>query len=398
MKHYTHSHAAAALAAAIALCGLVRAADPVWNDAPALAPARPIAPPDVQERVAAALNDLASETRGPDYPRAFFLIPKRSADPAQQSHRVVAGIPTSCGGGGETVFECERARRYAIRIFAAFGLDPARDVGVREPGVCALVDGVDAATGLGFELREYRALLDWRERNSMSFIETIEERGPEHGLRRESEVEYLDDAEAAQLRARGWQIHVDAPRDVLGTEDFTPSLAYVAGVISFLDDATDGPAVDLGGPLLQRQIYLYLPGCSAEHAGRSGPGPASELEVGAGALPLVWQLGDDPRCAVVERYRRPDRIEREAVVRADMPSTRGRIAAVRFAIEGGTSNVRWRLIQELPDVNWIRIETSAQTIFTPPSFDAARPFRIEADLGNGKYLVPPAVLIGLSED
>jgi hypothetical protein len=59
--------------------------------------------------------------------------------------------------------------------------------------------------------------------------------------------------------------------------------------------------------------------------------------------------------------------------------------ARRYAIDvlWSIGKLPWRVMQPLADGGELRIEAHGSVLFTPPTFDAAKPFRLEVDLAAG---------------
>jgi hypothetical protein len=142
-----------------------------------------------------------------------------------------------CANSDDGTFDDGRARALARELFAIYGLETVRDVPLHDGERAAVVDGIAYPSKLGFELRGQGV---------------SEMRGV---ARPEPDETALDARDHAWIAAQGFRLHVadvDDHRQVAG-DGFTATLAYLAGLVHFLDAATAGEDVDLGGLLFERE-------------------------------------------------------------------------------------------------------------------------------------------------
>ncbi len=353
-------------------------------------PERPAAPDDLEARVLTLIRELRSEEhwaawfRDTTFARRSVARPDETRDPT-----VVPHVPISFGNSYTGVFDVERARRLAMDVFRAYGLEPSENHAIDIEGARATVDGYDDRFGLGFELR---GPAPGSTADPMS-----------RGSRRpaESADEYLDDEEKARVRAAGFQVHVQDPLGRFDGDDFTPTLTYLAALVDFLNAYTDGPDLDLSAILWAEKQRLYLPQSWRDTSGtfdvnehrhvvtRSFDAPTTvTLEFngdGAGAV-TRWESGVVRRAPLVwTRIAGP-------------LATRGVPTVISFNVTrtGGSvaSEPLRRLVQENDRGASIRLETRAAEIFPPSTFDAAAPFSIEVDVEAGTFEFESFLMIG----
>jgi hypothetical protein len=305
--------------------------------------ARAVAPADVSDRVLQVIRELQSEGSDVWYPSAVFEKRSLQGMPA----RLIGYVPRDCVVVQRTevpFFDLARARRHAITLFACYGVTLSSDVELKSG---ARLDGFDPESGLGFLLREVQPDVSW----------------------------------VSELAARGVHVQVSVPQRSDGDE-LIPVLAYLAALVEFLNEHTDGPDVDLTPALWsERQRF---------HVGASVPRDRDCLvrfaAPTAGIRTVVIPVDPD-RCEVETIFAYQGRRALHKWLPIARPySTSGKISILAprtMQVQRSGKILPWGLVQELADGGELRIESQGFVIFTPPSFDAARPFHLEIDLEPG---------------
>ena len=274
----------------------------------------------------------------------------------------VPRIPISFGNSQMGVFDDARARQLATRMFEAYGLAPASGAVIESDGIEATIDGLDVARKVGFELRGAQS----------SVV-------PPFGrINAESEGEWLDDVEARTCSSRGIELHVADVADypLMDGDQFTPTLAYLAGIVEFLNEATAGPDIDLSAVLAAERQRFLLP----ESAFEAGTGVsaivheegAAQMQVTEGAqlgfeLPGLGSVEHSAGALPMSRGRREwSRLEQPR-------STAGRVSMLW--IDTHSRGLRVSVAQGAGE-NRVDVTSAGSFVFLPPGFDAAQPFRL----------------------
>lgn len=292
-----------------------------------------------------------------------------------------------CGNADSGTFDDRLARRIGVECLRIYGFEAAVDVDVETGGGCASIDGLDRAKRVGFELTG----LGCRE----TFCEAKVE-APERALALE---------EAQALAEQGYRLHV---AEVAGyrsaSDDFTPTLAWVAGLVRFLNAVTEGEDVELGGLLFEREREWRVPFAPTASVRAQTVNGRTELRVTAkltlryscdGAATLVApELG---RGSFLWEESSEERLARQAL---PFPASGG--AAAVLLLEGAALGLEpgedvpppeftVRVRQWVAGVEQIQ-EAHALVLLLPSRFDLSRPFELELDLGPGRYVFGSACL------
>jgi len=99
-----------------------------------------------EERVLALVQGLGLGRQG-WLARSTFQL-----DREKGAHVVLPRIPIMFGNSYSGLFDAASARRIALEAFRAYGLDPRTDVALEQPGLRGVLDGLDEARRVGFEL------------------------------------------------------------------------------------------------------------------------------------------------------------------------------------------------------------------------------------------------------
>lgn len=322
------------------------------------------------ERVEAVLRVLTSGAAGGSgwFHRSSF---ERGKDP-QGNPTVLPRIPIMFGNSQNGVFDANRARALASELFAAYGLQPGADHRVAADGVEATIDLYDPERRVGVELRGALEPLP------RGFAKPEEE--PAGAA--------LDDVELARLAASGYRIQrVDLFQfPLMDGDQATPTLAYLAGIVEFLNEVAGGPEVDLTAVLAMERMRIALPEAQVDSGVRCMDGHTFEADAEA---TLTFAL--DPAQGY-ERAVASNKFRRENGWHTAEPAPKG---SGPLLIE-----VRARrpvaLTVEQDGARPLRIEAAGSLAFLPPRFDPNRPFRVTLRLQPGSTEVEPhLVLYGL---
>jgi hypothetical protein len=326
----------------IALSSVVLARQTIEPHAPT---AKAIAPADVSDRVLALIRKLQSECSDA---KLIFTTFKELPASRGQSPQIVASVIGHFRQPGSGYVDLELARRYAIDLFACYGISLETNVSLTSPS--ARLDGFNQDYGLGFRLRE-----------RMTAPGVIEDRS-----------RLLDWDEVAALAELG--IHVQIlDQERTDESHFGCILAVVATLVSFLNDRTDGPIVDLSPAIWRGQERLTIDGAGSDLAA-----PKTEPRT------LVFRINEHTERVELWSSASGQTIDRPL-------STAGMIGVLVWSI----GKLPWRVVQPLADGSELTIETHGSVVFTPPTFDAAKPFRLEVDLAPGaSATVPDALFLG----
>lgn len=294
----------------------------------------------------------------------------------------VPRISIMFGNSMNGVFDDARARKLASRLFEVYGLSPASDVQFASDGVQATLDGLDLQKRVGFELR--------------GRLPTGEPIGPRRWS--EPEPESLDDGEARRMATEGVKLHVADYGDyhLVDYDQFTPTLAYLAGIVEFLNETTDGPDIDLTAVLAPAQQRFPLP----EDAFESGPcisavvheGDSVHLHVTEGAR-LDFELSG-PGCLEYSTRVRPRSWGRRDWGLLLRPrSTAGR--PTMLWIDTHSRGLRLRVTQGVGERR-LDVASDGPFVFLPSTFDAAEPFHLTLEATKtGKLHLDRYVKVGL---
>jgi hypothetical protein len=164
--------------------------------------------------------------------------------PEETEHVYVPSIPIMFGNSSTELFDAGSARKLASEIFRAYGLECESGVILETPAVHASLDGANRERKLGFKLRGVIV------RNE---IEDLGEAEPS--------ATDLDAGERAALEKDGWKLHVADVRHYrfMDGDQLTPTLAYLCGVVEFLNSVSDGPDLDLRSVLMGERLCFPVP-------------------------------------------------------------------------------------------------------------------------------------------
>jgi len=348
------------------------------------------AQPTREERVLELVRGLQHESGSGHYSRSRF---ERAPAPfGERSVFVAHYLDEMCLNSDEGTVTGARARRASLELCSIFGLALEPDRLVAEGEKSAVLDGLDPARRIAFELRGLDDM-DWN---------------PEPLLEVGSAA--LDASEYAWFAAQGYRVFVaDLVRyRKLDGDEFTHTLAYLAGLVAFLDDVTDGEDVALGGLTFEREatwdwkkpIERALPGglhwgdpenaheLVADRATRFTLHCGGRSELGP-PISDIWELHED---GAEERMRS----------RSLGSSTRGapsvlvlgwHAARIDGQRSGDPPTVHIRVRQRQGETEFVH-ETDRFTAFFPSTFDLAQPFDVDFELAPGRYYVYGEARIG----
>ena len=286
----------------------------------------------------------------------------------------------SCGNG-LCAPGAEALRALARELFAIYGLEAVRGT----EGAAAGLDVLDAGRRVGFELLPG----DLRP----------EEARVEEDLALE---------EIAALERAGFRLHVAVLDRYLSTEKdvFTPTLAFLAGLVEFLNSVTDGEDVELGGFLFEREAQLAWPGGSALVL---GPGVRLESEGTSFAHSVTIALREPgfvrASFAGAPDFQPPEpwgTYDAAALARRTLTgSTAGAPGVLALSIVPLVDGIaqerplaRVRLVQERAGARPLVHEGSSPNLFLPGQFDLARPFVLELEFTPGRYRLNAGLRVG----
>jgi len=308
------------------------------------------------------------------------MVPE-SGGSATSGQVYVPRIPISFGNSSMGLFDAGSARRLAGGIFRAYGLELETGVEFDDALVHARLDGADHVRKLGFKLS---GLAGNREMHDSG--------------RSEPASTALDTVERAALEQGGWKLHVADMKNypLMDGDQFTPTLAYLAGVIEFLNSVTDGPDVDLRPVLMGVRQGFPVPALRTlglEGVTRAGDGDEFALSRGQ-TITLHFNSPGSPSPSLHERGRGWYEPLSGDLGRGGPLSTVGRISVLQLPVQLG-----WYAPGAKPEplhgtlkqpreagLAPLVIETRSELVFTPSSFDAARPFELTLELQPGKYI------------
>ncbi len=352
-----------------------------------------------EERVIALLQRVARPdgwATGHWYPRSTF---ERLAD--GPAHAIVPRIPITCGNSRRGLFHASRARQLARDTFEIYGLAPRVDEGLASAHGRAVLDGYDVERRVGFELRGSGA----RARATGASAESeAAERELDYGLDDGLDDE-LDDAELRALEAQGVRIHVADVEDypLMDGDQFTPTLAYLAGIVEVLNEVTEGEDVDLSAILLRHAQHFPLPVVAmaelAQGVIATRKETHAELVVRARAT-LHFELGGEHGVQPMDGRELRSRQAPPVLLEHPLP-TLGAPGVLLLdgchpigphALAAGESHVTMRLLQAAAGLD---VRAPGVMLFTSSHFDATSPFVVELELAPGTYsLRNPRVIVG----
>lgn len=287
---------------------------------------------------------------------------------------VTPQIPISFGNSHNGLFDAGRARALARELFHVYGLKPRTDHDLAAEGTAARLDLYDPAVQVGCKLRG-------RMPAEVRMSGRAEPEEPAHAL---------DDEELAKLAASGHRIQaVDLDAfPLMDGDQFTPTLAYLGGIVAFLNEVTGGPDIDLGAILERHEVRqpLALPGKAPAGVRIDGQPGGGWIVHADAAADLVLAAGG----ARAER-RVPPPAGRGP---ADWQPTELRDGVdgpmlLRLVMHPGTAMV---VSQDGADA--VRIAAAGTIAFLPQRFDPRRPFTLTLRLTPGQHVVPGHVVLG----
>ncbi|MBK8172727.1 MAG: hypothetical protein IPK60_20650 [Sandaracinaceae bacterium] len=318
-----------------------------------------------------------------------MLVPRidlRPRAPNGRAHTVVPSIPISCGNSHGGTFDGERARDLAASVFEIYGLAPERKQSTDSFGVRATLDGYDGSARVGFELRGLpsEAMMDAASRP-------------------EAPDDALDDNDSIALHYLGLRVHVADLNcyPLMDGDQFTPTLAYLAGLVEFLNDVTGGENVDLSAITMRRAQSFVLPAADelVLPEGVTARRDGLFLRVEVSRLATV-RLDFLPIRACTNGELR-NRLSEPAWL--DEPrATRGAPTVVAMSAHyfehsngaGDGTSLGSRLLQ--PGVDGepeVDVRVRGTILFAPSRFDATRAFSVELELSPGTHVFNDTTLI-----
>jgi hypothetical protein len=295
-----------------------------------------------------------------------------------------ARVTLLCGNSDQGSFDDEAARKLVRRLGALYGLRFEPEV-VRQIGSArAVLDGFDAARGIGFELRgrrgEGREALDELPENT------------------------LDEFERRVLAGQGVRVHVDGARRFRNLDgcEFQGLLAYLAGVVAFLNEVTDGEDVELGGLGFVQEACFTPFELEAGSARLLSPAPEFEggrsfrlAQRGTLRLPCRGRADLAPGEASVYLTGLTGRSDEERVWRGDRRAGPSSLVLEIYdmALEEGSLPPEWQLTWRQDQDGRaleVRAAPNSRLLFLPSEADPGAPFELELDLGPGQYRIDGA--------
>lgn len=330
-------------------------------------PAQGKAASPVESRSEAVLAVMSKATAGPSFwlERTTFA---RARDKA--GHPVVIpSIPISYGNSHNGVFDAERARDLVQELFVAYGLKPVRNHRLLGDGVEAELDVYEPALQIGTELRGKMP----KEGGMFATAEA------------EADADNLADQEQQQLTQKGHHIHCADLDDypLMDGDQATPTFAYLASIVAFLNEVTGGPDIDLDAILDNARVRTPL------RAPAKWP-DAVELKSDKDGYQLLakrtarvtfefaGKTDYEQRTLPTERRGQP------VWVQLERQPTAGPIRMLQLTTYPATA---MRIEQD--GKRPVHIDAAGCCAFLPARFDPRRPFRITLLLEGGKsYRVP----------
>jgi hypothetical protein len=326
-----------------------------------------------EERVLALLAEVH---RSGSY-RYSQVVFESVEPPLGEGPVVLPRISVPCGNSDTGTFDDARVRALATELCRIYGLAVENERREVEGTKSVVLDAFDPVARVGFELRGHGC------------PETLCSGLPE------DPADALDAAEYEWLASRGVRLHVAdvAPYRGYGDE-FTPTLAYLAGLVRFLNRVTGGEDVNLDGLLFEREAAWPVRFVAAEGV-RVRPGwlgDGRELLVDRPATLTFTcrglpDLGTAPTRDTWGFFETPER----ALEHGQLRSSHGAPSvlyldgeALRPAPGEPEPMVRLRLRQELDGVELVR-ESRSLALFLTSEFELTRPFQLEVQMARGRY-------------
>jgi hypothetical protein len=312
------------------------------------------------ERLESVLAVLGTGVTGGSwwFERAAF---QRERD-TQGSPIVLPSIPIMFGNSVSGLFDAERARKLAAELFVAYGLRPLSDHRVGDVG--ASLDVYDPVSRVGVELRG-----------------PVPEEKPWYAEVGEVAPVRLDDEEHARLARDGVRVQcVELESFYVADGDrATCMLAYLAGIVAFLNEVTTGPDIDLTAILDKQQLRIDRgPGTSAEES-------VPDLLQPDAARTITYAI--DPG----RGYERAIRSDRRGPVAWEPPllvPAPGSPLLLELRAAYGKA-----LTVEQEGEPPLRVEAAGTLCFLPPRFDPRRPYRVTLHLSSGEGSVEPHLVL-----
>jgi len=319
-----------------------------------------------EERVLELLRNLELEEGSWRYHGADFVPWSKG-----KHEQLVPRFFLLCGTDS-TEIDDDRFRDLAVDVLRIYGLRPDLNVAWSDEHGSARLDAYDPDRHLGFELRG--------RGDGDAFTE------PSEDVR-----DFLDDEEVERVRATGHRLYVADMRAYRDDEDgFTPALAFLGGLIRFLNDNTDGDDVNLGGLLFEREASWRwtippVPGLSvAGHAFHE----SSTVLIAERAVTVSIPCGGLTDFGPPKEHQLPGFGPPLTALRS---STRGApsVVATKFSVSALAEDdprpeflVRYR---QMLDGEELVHECLSSPAFLPSDFDLARPFVLELERSPGRY-------------
>jgi hypothetical protein len=331
-----------------------------------------------QDRERAVLEVLRDATAGSRY-GAFYWELRSVPDPASPQGAPPKPLPRRAGLCGNSIsgwVDEAELRGYTARLFRAFDLEPAADLG-------SGIDGVPTVFEVGSAGAKVAVKLDGRARPTPAGPEVTFPEMPVDEPAGPTTPEQL-----AQLEAAGWRVlHVRLAEFALLHDDRVQALLpFLGRVVELLNAATSGADVDVA-PLVrgweQRWNLPPLERTPLPRGIRRTP-VESTFEVTATAR-LSWQV-----TGAVAVRNHPEQNQWRSLPASG--STAGQLTIVALRVTaaapaaGKGSGLLLRLVQ-----GSLSLSSTTPQLLVPASFDASRPFTLTAEFAPGSYQVFPQV-------
>lgn len=347
----------------------------LWVGSTALAgPPSGIAP----QRAEVLIGRLAAAwQRGhASYDQTRFLLPGG----VRPSWEVQAMTRSPCGNGIWGALDPQVLRAAARDIGAAAGLEIETDGRLESFLGQAALDACDPTRRVGFLLQQD---WDWRADGPIEIVDGMAYRG--RGARRSLDpITELSIVEYRHFIAIGWRLHVTSVEEY-GTfdgDDFTPTLAYLAGVCRFLDEITGEPDDSLDALLFGDWRIVRAaqePESTVAVDAESGAAGGDERKQEADS----WVIRFDPTATWFrEQVAASGRVTGRTEVTSS-PSL-GKITLIERvgSKQPLSGNAMARIRQRGVSGEEIVVE-GTDAWFLPPTFDITRSFSIEQDRSAG---------------